>query len=345
MKNRFILFFVIAPLFGLALGGLKIYHSLALKKYEGAPTTFQIHAGEPFSKINYRLGEAGIINSTKIFHRYCQSQNLLTSFKTGIYEIPTGITMLGVIELFQSGKGMLTSVTIPEGKNLYEIAAILEASKITSAQDFIKVAKDPEFVRSLDLPGDTLEGYLYPETYSFAPQTQAREVATAMVRVFRSKTAELDFSLSPLSPKDVVILASMVEKETGAGWERPIIAGVFMNRLNKRMRLQSDPTTIYGMWERYNGNLKRSDLLETTDYNTYKIPALPKGPIANPGIAAIQAVLTPAKHKYIFFVSKNDGTHVFTETLKEHNQAVDEWQRNRANRQGRSWRDLNQATN
>lgn len=342
MKNRFILFFILAPLLGLALGGLRIYHSLAISKYEGAPTTFQIHPGEPFSKINYRLGEAGIINSTKIFHRYCQSQNLLTSFKTGIYEIPTGITMLGIIELFQSGRGVLTSVTIPEGKNLYEIADILEASKITDAKSFIAVAKDPNFARSLEIEGETLEGYLYPETYSFSPATPAKDVATAMVRVFKSKTASLDFTITSLSKREVIILASLVEKETGAGWERPIIAGVFMNRLRKRMRLQSDPTTIYGIWERYNGNIKKSDLLETTPYNTYKIPALPLGPIANPGLAAIEATLMPAKHNYIFFVSKNDGTHVFSETLKQHNQAVDEWQRNRANRQGKSWRDLNQ---
>lgn len=342
MKNKFILFFIIAPLFGLVLGAARIYYSVALKKYEGPAVTFQIHSGEPFSKINYRLGEAGIIDSTKIFHRYCQQKNYLTSFKTGIYEIPTGITMLGVIELFQSGKGLLTSVTIPEGKNLYEIAAILESSKVTSKEDFIQVAKDQAFASELGISGQTLEGYLYPETYSFAPETPARDVAAAMVKVFNEKTSGLDFEASALPKDKVIILASIVEKETGAGFERPLIAGVFLNRLKKRMRLQSDPTTIYGIWENYNGNLRKSHLLEKTDYNTYKISELPVGPIANPGISAIKAVLEPAKHEYLYFVSKNDGTHVFSTNLKDHNRAVDEWQKKSSNRAGRSWRDLNQ---
>lgn len=342
MKNKFILFFIIAPLFGLVLGAARIYYSLAIKQYEGPTVTFQIHSGEPFSKINYRLGEAGIIDSTKIFHRYCQHKNYLTSFKTGIYEIPTGITMLGVIELFQSGKGVLTNVTIPEGKNLFEIADILEDSKVTSKQDFIRLATDPGLAKELGVPGETLEGYLYPETYSFAPQTPAKDVAAAMVKIFNDRTLALDFEASPLSKKEVIILASIVEKETGAGFERPLIAGVFLNRLKKRMRLQSDPTTIYGIWERFTGNLKRSHLLEKTDYNTYKISGLPVGPIANPGLSAIKAVLAPAEHDYLYFVSKNDGTHVFSTNLKDHNRAVEEWQKKSSNRAGRSWRDLNQ---
>lgn len=342
MKNKFILFFIIAPLFGLVLGAARIYYSLAIKQYEGPAVTFQIHSGEPFSRINYRLGEAGIIDSTKIFHRYCQHKNYLTSFKTGIYEIPTGITMLGVIELFQSGKGVLTNVTIPEGKNLFEIADILEDSKVTSKQDFIRMATDPAFTKVLGVPGETLEGYLYPETYSFAPQTPAKDVAAAMVKIFNDRTLGLDFEASSLSKKEVIILASIVEKETGAGFERPLIAGVFLNRLKKRMRLQSDPTTIYGIWERFTGNLKRSHLLEKTDYNTYKISGLPVGPIANPGISAIKAVLDPADHDYLYFVSKNDGTHVFSTNLKDHNRAVEEWQKKSSNRAGRSWRDLNQ---
>src|SRR5690606_30167528 len=129
----------------------------------------------------------------------------------------------------------------------------------------------------------------------------------------------------------------------GAKWERPIIAGVFLNRLKKKMRLQSDPTTIYGIWHRYQGNIRKADLLEMTPYNTYKIPALPTGPISNPSLEAIQAVLNPEEHNYLYFVSKNDGTHVFSATYKDHNKAVDDFQRNSKARQGKSWRDLNQG--
>jgi UPF0755 protein len=140
----------------------------------------------------------------------------------------------------------------------------------------------------------------------------------------------------------VIILASVVEKETGAKIERPAIAGVFTNRLKKRMRLESDPTTIYGIWQRYTGNIKKADLLEYTPYNTYKVPALPQGPISNPSLEAISAVLKPEQHEYLFFVSKNDGTHVFTRNYQEHLKAVDDFQRNSRARQGKSWRDLKQ---
>jgi UPF0755 protein len=133
----------------------------------------------------------------------------------------------------------------------------------------------------------------------------------------------------------------MVEKETGDNSERPIIAGVFFNRLKIKMRLQSDPTTIYGKFESYSGNLKRSDLLTPSAYNTYTIPALPIGPISNPGIESINAVLNPAQHKYLYFVSQNDGTHIFSETYEKHNNAVVKWQKNAKNREGRSWRDHN----
>lgn len=140
----------------------------------------------------------------------------------------------------------------------------------------------------------------------------------------------------------MIVLASIVEKETGAKVERPTIAGVFHNRLNKRMRLQSDPTTIYGIWERYKGNIRKSDLLEETPYNTYKIPSLPVGPICNPSLEAIKAVIKPEEHNYLFFVSKNDGTHVFTEKYSDHNSAVNEFQKNSKSREGKSWRNLKQ---
>src|SRR5690606_7033548 len=180
------------------------------------------------------------------------------------------------------------------------------------------------------------------ETYKFAPGTPAQTVAQTLLNEFFKRTEGLDFSTTNLSKHEVVILASIVEKETGAKIERPTIAGVYLNRLKKKMRLQADPTTIYGIWESFDGNLKRSHLFEKTAYNTYKLPALPLGPIANPSFAAIKAVLSPEKHNYIYFVSKNDGTHVFTSTYKEHLKAVDHWQRNIHNRKGKSWRDLEQ---
>ncbi|MBT4793239.1 MAG: endolytic transglycosylase MltG, partial [Halobacteriovoraceae bacterium] len=188
----------------------------------------------------------------------------------------------------------------------------------------------------------SLEGYLFPETYKFSPQTPAKEVVKAMLKQFKHQTRLLDLAQSHLNPHEVVILASIVEKETGAKWERPTIAGVYLNRLRKKMRLQADPTTIYGIWKNYNGNLRKKHLLKKTPYNTYRINGLPLGPIANPSLAAIKAVLEPQEHSHIYFVSKNDGTHVFTPTYKKHLKAVEYWQKNRRNRKGKSWRDLKQ---
>jgi len=160
-----------------------------------------------------------------------------------------------------------------------------------------------------------------------------------MVNQFNKKFSLVDFQLTTLNPRQVLILASIVEKETGDKKERPMIAGVFLNRLKLKMRLQSDPTTIYGKFEEYNGNLSKKDLLTPTEYNTYTIPALPIGPICNPGIEAINAVLKPIDHKYLYFVSQNDGTHVFSENYEKHLEAVKRWQLNAKNREGRSWRD------
>jgi UPF0755 protein len=163
-----------------------------------------------------------------------------------------------------------------------------------------------------------------------------------MIDLYKERTKELNFDHPFLNRHQVFILASVVEKETGAKFERPMIAGVFTNRLKKRMRLQSDPTTVYGIWSRYTGNIRKADLLELTPYNTYKIPALPLGPIANPSFEAIQAVLSPAQHDFLYFVSKNDGTHIFSKTYQDHEKAVDDYQRNAKARQGKSWRDLKQ---
>jgi len=225
---------------------------------------------------------------------------------------------------------------------MYEIAKLFESSGITSAEAFLEAVQHPDLISKLSIEATSLEGYLFPETYRFAPNTPAKTVAKSMIDLFNERTKDLDFNHPFLNKHQVIVLASVVEKETGAKFERPTIAGVFTNRLKKRMRLQSDPTTIYGIWSRYKGNIRRADLLELTPYNTYKIPALPKGPISNPSLEAIKAVLDPEEHNYLYFVSKNDGTHVFSKTYKDHNKAVEDFQKNTRARKGKSWRDLKQ---
>lgn len=311
--------------------------------YSGNETSFTIRSGEGFSSINYRLKKEQVISNARLFHYYTKYKDSLTKFKAGTYAITDGMHMGEVLETLTNGTPILTSVTIPEGKNMFEIGKIFEQNKITTYSAFVKACRDPKNISLIGVvSAPSLEGYLFPDTYKFAPNTPANTVVATMVRLFNEKVQNLNFSKSKLSKFKVITLASIVEKETGAKFERRTIAGVYLNRLEKRMRLQADPTTIYGIWENFDGNLKRKHLLQKTKYNTYKMSGLPLGPIASPSLAAIKAVLKPEEHKFIYFVSKNDGTHVFTPTYKEHLKAVDYWQKNIGRRKGKSWRDLKQ---
>jgi len=312
------------------------------RTYEGDNVNFVVENGDAFGRINQRLFIQGLISNKRLFHYLAKSKQVMTKFRAGSYTINRGSNMAAVLDTLVYGQPNLTSITIPEGKNMYEVAKLLASSGITNESDFLAIIQHPDFISQLNISASTLEGYLYPETYRFAPNTPAKIVAKTMIDLFNRKTGALDFNHPFLNKHQVIILASVVEKETGAKIERPAIAGVFTNRLKKRMRLESDPTTIYGIWKRYTGNIKKADLLELTPYNTYKIPALPQGPISNPSLEAIQAVLNPDNHEYLFFVSKNDGTHVFTKNYQDHLQAVDDFQRKTSARQGKSWRNLKQ---
>jgi len=344
MKKYWWVFVLAAPAFAVLMAGAMFYYFISFSPYEGKDVVFEVKPGEGFSRINGRLHNKGIISNPKIFHRYAQINGLMTKFKAGKFEIKTNSTMLDVFDILIKGQSITADVTIPEGKNLFEVAEILEKDGIIdSAKDFIKLSKSSALMKKLGIEGERAEGYLYPDTYKFTPKSDPKLIISSMIDVFRTKTAGLDFNSAPLNLTlhQVITLASVVEKETGAAWERPKIAGVFINRLKKRMRLQSDPTTIYGIYENFNGNLRKADLLNKTPYNTYKIPALPIGPISNPGLKSISAVLKPEKHDYLYFVSQNDGTHAFSENYKKHKAAVEKYQKNWRARKGKSWRNLN----
>ena len=324
-----------------SLYGCYIYYHLQVWKYEGATRPFVVKPGESFSRINYRLEKEGIISNSTLFYRVAKLKKLVTRIRVGEHSIPSNSNMINIITLLTAGPSSDISVTIPEGKNIYQIGEILEGRQIIDdRKDFIEFAKNKRFTDSLGIPATTTEGYLYPDTYRFSKGTSSKTIIRKMVNNFFTKIKSLNFKDTSLTPHEVIILASIVEKETGAKFERPLIAGVFHNRLKKKMRLQSDPTTIYGIYENFDGNLRKKDLQQKTAYNTYRINGLPAGPISNPGKASIQAVLKPKSHSFIYFVSQNDGTHVFTKTYKEHLAAVRKWQLNRKNRKGKSWRDL-----
>lgn len=347
MKKYLWVFLFAAPAFAVFLAGIKVYYSLAIWKYEGESIVFEVKRGDTFGKINGRLSQKGIISSAKVFHRYAQINDTMTKFRAGNFEIKQGSTMLDVFNTLLKGQALTEKISIPEGKNLFEIAKIFEAKKVVKADEFIKLAKSQSFTEKLGIPGERMEGYLYPDTYNLNENMSADQLIRVMFNTFKTKTKAVNFSTAPLglTKHQVIILASMVEKETGAGHERPIIAGVFINRLKKRMRLQSDPTTIYGIYENFNGNLRKKHLLEKTPYNTYKVSGLPVGPIANPGLESIRSVLNPKEHKYLYFVSQNDGTHIFSTNYRDHRKAVEEYQKNPKNRRGKSWRDLKKKSN
>ncbi|MEJ2039528.1 MAG: endolytic transglycosylase MltG [Desulfosarcinaceae bacterium] len=219
-------------------------------------------------------------------------------------------------------------VTIPEGYTFKQIASELARLGLADEQAFIDLASDPATVHDFGLEGETMEGYLFPDTYYFPKGLPAKSIMAKMVERFRQQVPR-EWSQRArqlgLSLYQVITLASIIEKETGDASERPLISSVFHNRLKKHMRLESDPTVIYGI-KNFDGNLTRKHLTTRTPYNTYTIRGLPKGPIANPGRDAIRAALYPAQTDFLFFVSKKDSTHHFSKTIEEHNRAVRKYQ-------------------
>ena len=254
------------------------------------------------------------------------------SLKPGIYTLPAGASLRDVL-LRLTYPSEYLRLTIVEGDNMYEVARKLDTQGIVPADQFLRACRDRELVRILiGVEADRCEGFLWPETYSFAPYGSAETVLRTMVELFWRQAgptlASAGFGRDqPQSVYRIVTLASIVEKETGAAHERPLIASVFLNRLIRGMRLQSDPTTIYGIWERFDGNLRKVDLLESTPYNTYRINGLTPTPIANPGLAALSAALNPQPSNYLYFVAKGSaGVHEFTETYEQHLAAIKQYQ-------------------
>ena len=248
--------------------------------------------------------------------------------KAGEYLLSAAMTPLQILEIMVKGEVKLHKLTIPEGYNTFQIAELVAQAGFGTIEEFVRTASDSVLVQKMGITADTLEGYLFPDTYFFPRDATINQIISTMVKRFWSiytpQWQEHGKNIG-LTVHQIVTLASIIEKETGAPFERPLISSVFHNRLRKKMRLESDPTVIYGI-ENFDGNLTRKHLKTHTPYNTYKIQGLPVGPIANPGRASLEAALYPDKTAYIYFVSKKNSTHHFSTTLKEHNRAVREYQ-------------------
>ncbi len=292
-----------------------------------------IPGGAPARAVVRILAQAGALSGETRAWRYFRFMKRdRRSFRAGEYAFAGPLTPDQVFERIYQGKIRLHRFTVPEGLRMEEIAAIVEQSGMARAGEILALARDPAFAREHGLPYPTLEGFLYPDTYSFARGVSARTIVEAMVSRFKEEYARADSARRPgvrLGLGEVATLASIVEKETGRAEERPRISCVFHNRLRLGMRLATDPTVMYatmlrtGKWSK---NISRADLLAPHPYNTYTTAGLPPGPIASAGAAALQAALAPADCTDLYFVSRNDGTHVFCPTLACHNAAVRTWQ-------------------
>ena len=276
------------------------------------------------------LSQKGLLPNDLRFLAMIQLAGLKGGLQAGEYSIPLGLTPLEVVRLLAKGSTRRHHLTIPEGLTVEQIATIFERDGWIRRERFLSLAQDATFIRGLGIETDQLEGYLFPETYDLVrDETDEAAILRRMTSQFRQVWARVKpAEINGLTQHQVVTLASIVEKETAAVGERPLIARVFLNRLALGMRLQSDPTVVYGVRD-FNGDITKADLSRPTPYNTYVIPGLPPGPICNPGQAALEAVLHPEPSPYLYFVSKNDGTHVFSTTLADHNRAVRTYQQRR----------------
>jgi UPF0755 protein len=318
---------------GLALivvGGLAAFGSLAwtalspTPAVQAGPLVVEIPAHEGVLGIATRLAEAEVVPSRVAFLAATAGRGRIRHLKAGEYEIPRGATTLEVIDLLVSGRVRQHAVLHPEGATVAELARVLESQRLGRAEDIVRAAGDERLRRTLDISGPSLEGYLFPDTYQFVRGLSAEEMLGRMVQRLRSKlTPDLleRARARGLDVHQLLTLASIIEREAVDPEEQRLISAVFWNRLRLDMPLQADPTVQYAV-ARERRALTRADLTTDHPYNTYTRRGLPPGPIASPGLGALQAAVDPAPVSYLYFVARDDRRHTFSTSVAEHNRAV-----------------------
>jgi UPF0755 protein len=299
--------------------------------YAGAEQFVEIPPGAGPAAIGRRLVEAGVVRDRLTWRIAVLSSGSARALKAGEYRFAGEMSPRHVIAKLVRGEVYLRPLTFPEGLTIAEMARIFEQRGFGEADAFVRAAGDASLVADFDPEARDLEGYLFPETYGLPRRIEAPTLVRQMVgrfeKIFDDELRKASAERG-LSVRQAVTLASLVEKETAKPEERPIVAAVYLNRLRIGMGLQGDPTVIYALQKagRYDGNLTREDLAFDSPYNTYKYAGLPPGPIAAPGRGALEAVARPADVDYVYFVSRNDGSHVFSRTYDEHRKKVQEFQ-------------------
>jgi UPF0755 protein len=302
----------------------------AFRGYEAPEVFVDLPPGSSTQSIGSRLVDAGVVRDRLSFRIALWETGAARRLKAGEYRFDQPMTPHEVVEKLARGDVYLLAVTFPEGLTIRDMAAIFEERGLGPAADFLRAARDPSEIRDLDPGARDLEGYLYPETYRLPRRATAKDLVGMMVKRFRQVFAPLesDALARGFSPRRLVTLASLVERETGKPDERPIVAAVYANRLKIGMGLQCDPTVIYALARagRYTGNLTHADLSFDSPYNTYRYAGLPPGPIASPGRTSLEAAAHPADVDFLYFVSRNDGSHEFARDLATHNRNVQKYQ-------------------
>lgn len=324
--STLILLAVVAAI-GLATAGYFVMEGDA----SGPTKDILIPRGATIGRVSERLSKEGVIRRPGMFRLLLRMTNGEHRVRAGEFRFRESMRPMDALYTLYEGEPIVHPVTVPEGWNVRQIAEIVQRAGVGDGQKFAELGLSKEMAAKLKVHADTLEGFLFPDTYSFSKIDGEERILETMVRRFQSKFTEeyrKRAEAMGFSTLELVTLASIIEKETGVPTERKLISAVFHNRLKKKMRLQSDPTTIYGI-KNFDGNLTRAHLQEMTPYNTYRIKALPPGPIANPGWEAILAALEPAHEEYLYFVANGQGSHLFSKTYREHNEYVTRYQKSR----------------
>ena len=289
--------------------------------------TFEIKPGMTLNKVAKKLSREGLIRSSSAFKAIALLQEKQKLIMIGEYNVSASMLPTEILQRITSGKTILPPVTIPEGYRIIEIGDILVKNGLADKGKFLEQTKNTKLLK--EIATDSLEGYLFPETYHFGKFTNERTIVKKMVDTFKERTLKQEFLNRAkeigFSFHEIITLASLIEKETGKDSERKQISSVFHNRLKKNMLLQTDPTVIYAI-ENFDGNIKKRDLKIDSPYNTYRYKGLPPGPISSPGLKSIIAALYPANTSNLYFVSRRDGSHQFSSTLNQHNEAVQKYQ-------------------
>ncbi|OHB32714.1 MAG: hypothetical protein A2X84_13285 [Desulfuromonadaceae bacterium GWC2_58_13] len=312
----------------LAVPALRFAWFIAQPVAPSSPQIVHIASGASFANIAHTLKNQGIVADAGKLKLLAHWRKAASKIKAGEYAFEQPATPDAVLARLVAGDVIRYRFTVPEGLTLREIAERLQAEGRGKADNFLAKAEDPAFCQQMGIAAPTVEGYLFPETYLLTGDMTEEKLIQTMVREFtRRLTPEIEAGAkrNNLNRTQLVTLASIIQKEAGTSSEMPLIASVFHNRLRKGMPLQADPTVIYGI-DNFDGNLTRKHLNTPTPYNTYQLLGLPAGPIANPGEEALRAAAYPALTDYLFFVARGDGTHVFAQTLAEHNANVRKFQ-------------------